>query len=109
MMNIFASIQRLKELYAYRHEPENLRPLSEFVWRTQLVLLVIGAVVVLIFAGNVFWGVLETLGSAAAGPARQPTVLDRAALQNTLHLIEERSIEFESKKTAPTLVVDPSR
>lgn len=96
-------------MYIYRHEPEYFRPLAELFWRSLLVLLAVGVVVVLIFAASVFWDVLSTLGNAAGGPARQPAVLDRAELQNTLRLIEERSLEFEAKKTTPTPVVDPSR
>ena len=109
MMHIFTSIRRAKEMYAYRHEPENLRPLVELFWRIVLVLLALGVAIVLIFAASVFLGVLSTLGDTAAGPTRQPAVLDRAELQDTLRLIEERGLEFEAKKTAPTPVVDPSR
>lgn len=108
-MYLFDSMRRVKEMYAYRHEPENSRALVELSWRALLVLFVIGIVAILIFAASVFWGVLSTLGAAAAGPARQPAVLDRAELQDTLRLIEERNLEFESKKTTPTPVVDPSR
>ncbi len=109
MMDISDTWRRAKEMYTYRHEPEYVRPLAELFWRALLVLTATGVVGVLVFAATVFWDVLATLGNAAGAPARTSPALDRAALQNTLRLIEEKRLDFEARKATSTPVVDPSR
>ena len=103
------TFKRVKELYTYRHEPEYMRPLGEIVWHTLLLCAAIGAVGVLLFAASVFVDVLTTLGGSATGTSRPPVVLDRAKLDETLRLIDQKAVDFQALKSAPTAVVDPSK
>ena len=104
-----SSWRRFKELYAYRHEPERARELAGFLWRGLLVFCAVGMVSALIFAASIFWSVMSKLSSAAGGGLQQSSLLDRAQLQSTLRLIEERRAAFDVKKVSPAPVVDPSK
>jgi hypothetical protein len=107
-MNIPRTFLRLRELYTFRHEPEYVRPITEIFWLALLAAVAAGAVGVVLFGVGTFWSVTSIL-SAPPGPARLPTVLDRAALDETLSTIEEKKRDFNTRKASPTPVADPSR
>ncbi len=109
MTNFKDTARHVKEVYIFRHEPEYVRPLAQTFWRTLLFVGALGAAGILVFAMSVFWDVSNALSSAAQSSANQRPVIDRAALEETLALIERRRHEFEARKAAPSGVVDPSR
>ncbi|MCE9541139.1 hypothetical protein K8R03_01115 [Candidatus Kaiserbacteria bacterium] len=108
MMNFTSLWRRFRELYTFRHEPEYIRPLAEIVWRAILFCILISLMCVIAFSVTVFWGVIDTLTTPASS-VKPPVALNRAALENMLTQITARRNTFESLKTNPGPVADPSK
>lgn len=111
IMSAFTDIwNRLLAFYAGRHEPENMRPLAEWFWRTLLMLCAIAVVAILAHALWSFFGIMQKLSASQAVPAsRQPELLSKAELQEFLASYAQRASEFEAAQTRRPTVVDPSR
>ncbi len=103
--------QSVRDMYSYRHRPENMHAFANLYWRT---LLYIASAVTLLAIGFGIWelsSVLQDLGSSAgAGNSVQPIpTLDRAQLKNTLQGFQAREARFESLKISVPDFADPSK
>lgn len=101
---------RLLEFYAARHEPENMRPLAEWYWRTLLTVTLFGLIGILVFGVWDFYAIMRRLSAGQnLKPSEQPALLSRAELQELLTAFEKRSASFEAAKSGSAGVSDPSR
>lgn len=110
-MNTYTHIlQRIRDLYGTRYEPEHIHVLAAWYWRA---LLVVAACAV---CGTVCYGVvsmmsvLHTLASYPDTSPLPPPALDRSALNTLVAGIDARTHVFESLRTNPPAPVeDPSK
>ena len=103
--------QNAREMYSYRHTPENMRVFADFYWR---VLLCAASIAVLLSASlGIFElsSILQGFGSGAgAGGIVQPVpTLGRTQLKNALENFQAREARFESLKTSASKFTDPSK
>lgn len=103
--------QSVRDMYSYRHNPENMHAFADLYWRT---LLYTASAATLLAIGFGIWelsSVLQNLGSSAgAGGSAQPVpTLDRAQLKNTLQKFHAREARFESLKMSAPEIADPSK
>ncbi|MCR4281191.1 MAG: hypothetical protein NUV88_02575 [Candidatus Kaiserbacteria bacterium] len=112
-MNRGLNIKRsLQELYEYRHRPESMRAFADLYWRTLLYMASITSVIVVtlgiveLSAVLRDWGVVNTDSGGIVQPVPK---LDKAQLQGTLDKFDARTQRFESLKTAPLKIADPSK
>ena len=103
-------IGRLRDMYAYRHEPAFMRAITDLYWRILLSI----ACTVAIFA--IWYGVADLSkilsdsesGSRAKTAVKPLSLLTIAELQNTLNGFHAREAGFESVMTSTSSVADPS-
>ncbi len=98
---------KLKDAYHARHEPEAERFLGRVYWAFLIILLA------LTICGSLGFGVWEFIKPIAVIPedavnTRARKVLTKMDLQKILQAFDERAEEYESRKTAPLPVKDPS-
>lgn len=112
-MNLELNIKRhLQELYEYRHRPENMRAFADLYWRallymasiTSLIVITVGIVELSAVLRD--WGVVNAELTGMTQPALK---LDKTQLQGALDKLDARTQRFESLKTVPIKVSDPSR
>lgn len=103
-------LRDIYDMYAGRHEPENLRTFAKFYWHA-----VLG--IAFLAAGCAFvWGVIN-LGGIVAEMDEVPhteriaaPTFDRAALAALVRAYDARQARFEALKAgAATSLADPSR
>ena len=105
--NIWRSIT---ETLRNRHEPEEIRRLSDLYWYTLLIAAFLVLVLVFLYGTWVLIRVLHDLGAAPDTSPPPPPALNRAALNATVQEFETRQAEFENlKKASPPPITDPSR
>lgn len=100
----------VRDMYAYRHEPERMRAFADFYWRALLVAATVVALAVIAFG---IWELSAVLGSRSPSGEAAPGVqsipkLDTVKLKNTLSGFQTRRERFESLKTVPPKIADPS-
>lgn len=98
-----------RELYAARHEPENVRPLAEAYWRALLVLSALLIIGILFFGAWEFASVMRKISTSSNGNAPKVDVLDRTKLEDTLAKFAERQSTYEAAKGKKPGLSDPSR
>jgi hypothetical protein len=98
-----------QDIYAARHEPENLRPIAETYWRILLVCVGVGMIALLVVGVWQFTRVLGIISTSAEQAPVQPNVIDRQKLDQVLSAVDARKLNFEIKKSAPPNAIDPSR
>ncbi len=107
MTSLSEMIQTLRNAYAYRHEPEQMRLLAILYWRGLLGFSLILFACALLLGVYVF----AYVGSVQA-PVKQDgasaALLDRAALESVLEAFDARATAYGSLKTA-TPIADPSK
>jgi hypothetical protein len=110
-MTFFSNIwHTLRDFYAARHEPENMRPLAEWYWRVLLTIGFFALVFVVVYGVWEFYGVMRKLTAGANRKHSEiPSLLNRKDLVDTLAAFEARVAEFEAVKKEKGSVVDPSR
>ncbi|MDO8562046.1 MAG: hypothetical protein Q7S05_04465 [bacterium] len=101
----------VRDMYAYRHEPERMREFAEFYWRVLLLVASVMVILVITFGIMEASAVLELRGvSEGGGGISQPIPkLDKAKLKNTLYEFQSRQERFESLKAQPPEIKDPSQ
>ena len=103
-------LNKIRDAYAARYEPEGLRPLSDIYWRGLLLLAFLVLVCVFLYGT---WGLVRVLNGLSAGAdtsAPPPPPLSRAALSKTIRDFELRRAQFETLQTNPSATIpDPSR
>ena len=98
---------KIKDAYAARHEPEAQRFLGGAFW--SLLILVFSLVVL----GSISFGVWEFLqpltvaSDTVVGGGKAKTVT-KGDLEKILDGFDARATKYNSRKTAPVLVRDPS-
>lgn len=110
-MSFLANIwNSLRNFYEARHEPENMRPLAEWYWRT---LLTFAFSAIFLIIGYGAWGFFGVLNKLSEGDSLKrsdpPEVLSRAELAKILSAYSERQAAFDAAKQSRTTVADPSR
>lgn len=111
-MKLLPSIgARVAEAYAYRHEPEYLRILTESYWRAILCFSALIVVCSAAFGAFQLFSVLDTGADPGVAPLSRDreTTLDRAQLQATLDGLAARQVNYSFLKTHPPKAADPSR
>lgn len=98
---------KIRDAFAARHEPEAARVLGEFFWA--FVVCFLGIVV----AGSVAFGVWEFLKPLSEETESSVSVaarkgVTRAELVKILEAFDARAKEYQSRRTAPVPVKDPS-
>ncbi len=111
IMNNFTDMwNTLRSIYESRHEPENMRPLAEWYWRTLLSFALFAIVLVLAFGVWEFYTVTKKLNAGdSLRPAEQPEVLTKKDLAGMLDAYGEREARFDTAKNTRPTVADPSR
>jgi hypothetical protein len=108
-MKYFSSFTRVKEMYAARHEPENLRPLAESFWRMLLMIALLLMVGAAVFGVWKFIAVVHVIGAANGAPSSSRAALDRNRLDRFLSDLNARRASFEAAANAGISTPDPSR
>lgn len=99
----------MHEIWSFRHEPEHFRRLADFYWRA---LLLIAAVAIL---GAVSYGTMKFIGafegeeSLLGESSGGIPLLNQRDLQAVLEAFDARAARYESLKSAPPQITDPSR
>ncbi len=98
---------KIKDAYAARSEPEAVRFLGSVYWA------LIGSVFTLVVVGSIAFGVWEFLqpltsdsDTVVGGHAQKS--LTKSDLETVLDGFDARATKYNSRKTAPVLVRDPS-
>ena len=101
---------RLSELYAYRYEPEGLHVFADYYWRTLLVVFMVFAALIVLYASIEFWRATSRMEEtpSAEAPVSSPSI-SRAQLQSALDQFRSRQARFETLKGSLPSVLDPSR
>lgn len=110
-MSFFTDIwNTLRTFYEGRHEPENMRPLAEWYWRTLLSVAFIALWVVIAYGVWEFYDVLRKLSAGQnLRPSEQPQLLSKEQLSEILAAYEAREGRFISEQGTPPQIADPSR
>lgn len=110
-MRFFTDIwDTLRSFYESRQEPEYMRPLAEWYWRTLLSVALVALFSILAFGVWKFYNVTRILSAGAdSRPSRQPEVLSKKDIADILTAFSERQARFEAAKDARTVIPDPSR
>lgn len=99
---------KIKDAFAARHEPEAARVLGELFWTLLVLLLVVVSV------ASIAFGVREFLQPLAAEEVEESVsvaarkTVTRAELVKILEAFDTRATEYETRRTAPVPVRDPS-
>lgn len=104
-----ALFEGLYDMYAGRHQPENLRRLTDLYWRTLLSLALVVVVGVFTYGILTLNRVLDALGDAYSVAPTPAPALDRAKLNTTVDGFEARGARFEALKARADLPSDPSK
>ena len=101
----------IREMYAYRHRPENMGAFADFYWRTLLCAAFLTVVLSIGFGIVELSSMLRDFGSGAdAGGITQPVpALNRAQLKSALENFQAREARFESLKMSAPEFTDPSK
>lgn len=103
-------LRRVRDLYAYRYEPERLRMLAHIYWRTILI----GSCLVLVCAFSYgVWtldAVLSQVEGAATSVSAKPSLpLDRIKLRAAVDAYETRALRLDALSDDFSPIADPSR
>lgn len=98
---------KIKDAYAARHEPEAARALGEFAWVFMVVLLGLTLLGSILFGARAFFRPLshKVESSVSVGVRKGVTKVE---LVKILEAFDARAKEYESRRTAPVPVKDPS-
>jgi len=99
-----------REIYMYRHTPENQRVIAGLYWRVLLIsasLLVIFSIVYGVYSIFSTSRARDNFISTVQVPSAAPT-LDKAKLQSAIESFRARESRFETLKTNKPSIVDPS-
>lgn len=100
----------LRQFYEARHEPESMKPLAEWYWRSLLMVSTMALVLILAYGAWVFVEVLQRLSEGdSQRRASTRDILSKKDLADTLAAFRARQEEFDTLKRAATSVPDPSR
>lgn len=103
--------KRLVGAYADRYQPEGIRVLAYFYWYALLSVAVFVVLTVFTYGYFQFSAVKSGSNSQASvvseGAMKPP--LTREELEKTLQSFEERRTKYESLKSNPPQIADPSR
>lgn len=103
-------LESLYDRYAGRHQPENLRRLTDLYWRTVLALAFVVVVAVFTYGILTLNRVLAELGEAYSTAPTPAPALDRTKLNTTMRALDARNARFDVLETrAIDLPPDPSK
>lgn len=99
----------IRDIYANRHEPEQIRKLADIYWYTLLSFAVLVVLLATIYGMLELTSLLRSAGASLESVfSSQPhPALNRSQLQNTLDEFQARRQLFESFKTHTSKVTDP--
>ncbi len=107
--NAYTSI---RDAYMYRHVPECMRVLADFYWRL-LLFVALGVLALSLVYGvtKLSYVIAENdrTFSQSVNATQQAPKLDKTQLQATIKAFREREERFNSLKTVPQKISDPSR
>jgi hypothetical protein len=105
--NIF-SFSRVKDTWDFREEPENMRSLGLYLWRTLLVIALLSVLSAAWF-GFQELGVVMQAENVAQTPAAPPAPLDPNKLQSQLSAFTTKQAEYQNLSQSPLpQIPDPS-
>jgi hypothetical protein len=98
---------KIRDAYAARHEPEAARVLGEFAWVFMVGLLALSVTLGIAYGVREFLRPLseEVESSVSVGARKGVTKVELVKL---LEAFDARAREYESRRTAPVPVKDPS-
>jgi hypothetical protein len=100
----------MRAFYEARHEPESMRPLAEWYWRTLLMTSLVLLCAILVYGTMSFFTVLRTLSEGdTLRRDPPPEILNKKQLSDFLSAYAQREQAFESAKQSATSIGDPSR
>ncbi|HTR18478.1 MAG TPA: hypothetical protein VMH91_00660 [Candidatus Paceibacterota bacterium] len=105
----FFSLSRVKEVWSYRSEPENIHALGELLWRTLLVIAFLALLSSVLLGVHEMSAVTQAENSVQA-PTSAPPPLDPAKLRSELGTLSARQAQYQSILQSPApQVADPSK
>jgi len=102
--------QRIRDLYAGRHDPESLRVLAHSYWEFLLAVVSISFIGIVLFGLYIFSGVIHNLNAPFRTRTANPdATLNRAQLDEALKSYIAREAAFNVAKSIPPSAIDPSK
>jgi hypothetical protein len=98
-----------KEAFANRHEPANLRLISEAYWRALLLIALIALVGVIGFGLWQFSAVMKKISTENISAATAKDAVDKQKLEQVIILYQAQLLEYESAKRTKPVVTDPTK
>ncbi|HEY4488290.1 MAG TPA: hypothetical protein VJB97_02120 [Candidatus Paceibacterota bacterium] len=106
---ITAILNKVRELYAERNEPETERFAALSYWRLVVVAGALGLAGIVLYGVLEFNSVIATMNASSGDKTIPATSLDRAAFEKTMQTVRKRKADFEALKSNPIPAADPSR
>lgn len=103
---------RMRAIWQYRHEPENLRALAEAYWRALLAVSLLVFLLLVSYAGAKFYEIFMEEGTKApllSGGGETIPLLNAKELEATIRQLEARKARYEFLKKNPPKIADPSK
>lgn len=110
MMNFNDMLAKVRDLYAARFEPGELRVLADIYWRMALGLAAVAVAGALAWGGWQLVAVMNDLGTPPSGTLPPAPGLDRSALEATVQAIQNRQTQFQTLQATPAPAIpDPGQ
>ena len=108
-MKIFSTFSRTKEAWRYRNEPEEMRALGVFLWRTLLLFALLVVLLALWTGYQELTAALQAENSVST-PNAAPPALNKSQLQSALSYFSAKQSQYQSLSQSPEVqVADPSK
>lgn len=109
-MNLFLHPwNRMRTIWVYRHEPENMRILADAYWSALLVFSALAFVGLVAYSGVKFYEIYEEGEEAPILSSVGGIMLNREELRSTIEVFDARKSRYESFKKNLPKIDDPSR
>ena len=101
-------LERARDLYSYRDEPERFHALADLYWRALLAFIAIITVCALTYG---MWELFTILNPTPADVVAKssPDVLNKLQLQSVLDRFAARRAAYEKLKNNPPRSADPAK
>ncbi|MBI4133276.1 hypothetical protein HY478_01550 [Candidatus Uhrbacteria bacterium] len=108
-MNWILLWARARDTWQYRHEPEQLRILTDTYWRAILLVAFFVTLGVALYSGTKLYTFLLAEQDSVFPSRGGGASLNRSELQGVLEMFEARRERYEFLKKNPPKISDPSR